>query len=265
MNRHPVTTVVENGALQGKVNFRALQGILPTHFTKFPSTTFSDSNPSTLRFNHIAFDRFRDHGIPIFRLENVLSRHLSSKPQSFVPVIMAEVECTVIYAESSYTLSLRAPRSMTVDDVKKEAVKHMEKHMKEIVPGIKLDPTSTDFFPGKSSSEPPSSSLSLTRRSPDERQEKAGRIGHNPAHYRGVAKGRFRWQEPFAPRGTYQEKRTRGSGSKSPSDYLCSTSHWSRQELDAHGIDFNTFSHTKWTEYFHPFTREEKDQRSTLF
>jgi hypothetical protein len=64
---------------------------------------------------------------------------------------MSDVDCTVIYTEASNIVSLRADSRLTV---KKQAVIEMEKHMAEVVPGLELEPTHTDFFPGRSSSEP---------------------------------------------------------------------------------------------------------------
>jgi hypothetical protein len=67
---------------------------------------------------------------------------------------MSDVDCTVIYTEASNIVSLRADSRLTVAEVKKQAVIEMEKHMAEVVPGLELEPTHTDFFPGRSSSEP---------------------------------------------------------------------------------------------------------------
>jgi hypothetical protein len=70
---------------------------------------------------------------------------------------MKKITCTIIYAESTITLYVRAPDSMTVDEVKEEAVRQMHMHMVNFISGIELEPAYyTDFFPVRSSSWEPS-------------------------------------------------------------------------------------------------------------
>jgi predicted transcriptional regulator len=69
---------------------------------------------------------------------------------------MKKIACVIIYAESTLTLYVSAPDSMTVDEVKEEAVRQMQMHMVNFISDIELEPAYTDFFPGRSLSWEPS-------------------------------------------------------------------------------------------------------------
>ena len=61
---------------------------------------------------------------------------------------MDKVDCSVLYSETSQCLLIKADDSRTLGDVKLTAVREMQKQITSLVPGVELEPSYTDFYPG---------------------------------------------------------------------------------------------------------------------
>ena len=62
---------------------------------------------------------------------------------------MDKVDCTVLHSETSQCPLIKADVSRTINDVKLTAVREMQEQISDLAPGAELDPSFTDFYPGK--------------------------------------------------------------------------------------------------------------------
>ena len=62
---------------------------------------------------------------------------------------MDKADCSVLYSETSQCFPIKADGIGTVGDVKLTAVGEMQNEITRLVPGAGLEPSYTDFYPGK--------------------------------------------------------------------------------------------------------------------